>query len=161
MIPWGGSYALEAMTDTIEKGAEELLLHVQKSGGAEAALRSGFFQSELQDNATRLLADMEARRRVRVGDNELRACWVPCSEETASGQEELEREQKDRLLVAKKSRSNRGVQNALAALAKGSSEKRTNVLVPVMECVRAGATLGEIVGILRDYFGEYSPPIVF
>ena len=67
--PVGGSYAIEALTDDIERGAEALLARIERAGGTLAAIETGFIQREIQESAYRAQLAIDAGAAVVVGVN--------------------------------------------------------------------------------------------
>jgi len=80
--PVGGSHAIEAMTDAIEAGAEELLARIDRMGGTLAAIETGWIQREIQESAYRAQMAVDAGQAVVVGVNRFGAEPAP---ETRSG----------------------------------------------------------------------------
>src|SRR5437899_1930673 len=67
--PVAGSYAIESLTDEIERGAEELLARIERAGGTLAAIEAGFIQREIQESAYRAQLAVDSGQTVVVGVN--------------------------------------------------------------------------------------------
>jgi methylmalonyl-CoA mutase N-terminal domain/subunit len=158
--PLGGSYFVEAMTDRMEEAAEEYFAKISEMGhgsmleGMLVGVERGYFQSEIADAAYREQTRYEKGRLVRVGVNE----FVDPNEDdidTLVIPPETEARQIDRL---RRLRAERDGEAAAAALARLRAAATTDEnLIPVLvDCARAYCTEGEIVGALRDVFGEYT-----
>jgi methylmalonyl-CoA mutase N-terminal domain/subunit len=158
--PLGGSYYVEALTDQIEAQAHECFRKVEAMGGAVAAVESGYILKEMADGMYRYQKEVESGQRVIVGVNkdELRE-ELPI--ETFVGDPEAERRQVERLGQLKKERNNELVAGSLRDLRARAMEKaqrhELNLVGPILEAVRNYASIGEICGILREVFGEYTP----
>ena len=153
--PLGGSYYLEALTDQVEAGAYDYFRRVEDLGGVIPALKAGFFQREIADAAYTYQQEEDRKERITVGVNDY------CSDDTLEVpllrvDVEGERRHLEHLNQVRRSRDNRQVAEKLKALeqaARGSE----NLMPPLLEAVKAYATLGEMMGVFRDVFGEYQP----
>ncbi len=157
--PLGGSYLLEHLTDKLESGALEIIEKIDRMGGALEAIQSGFTQQEIHRSAYAYQREVEDESRRVVGVN----CYHQ-EEEPATPfalDPNLEAEQKKRLAEVKASRDAVTVERALARLAETARDKGGALLPPVIECVRAYASVGEISDALRDVFGVYEEPKLF
>jgi methylmalonyl-CoA mutase N-terminal domain/subunit len=154
--PLGGAYAVEYLTDEIERRAEEYLAEIEKRGGALASIEAGYIQSEIQNAAYDFQQDLEANDEIVVGVNayqveekqHLERLQVDPSIETAA---------RERLA---KLRAGRDAQRVIELLGQLETAARgTENLMPLfIECVENNVTLGEICGRLRQLWGEYRPP---
>jgi methylmalonyl-CoA mutase N-terminal domain/subunit len=151
--PLGGSYALEALTDDIEKKAMEYISKIDKMGGAAKAIESGFIQQEIADSAYQYQKEIETKKRIIVGVNQFQMEEEPLRN-ILRIPPEVERTQKEKLARIKKERDSEKVRKALAAL-KTAAQGTNNVVPPILEAVKAYATVGEISDTLREVFGEY------
>ena len=151
--PLAGSYAVEALTDEIEKKAMEYITKIDGMGGAVRAIESGFIQQEIADSAYQYQKEIESKKRIIVGVNQFQEQEEPLRDILRIAPE-VERYQKEKLARVKKERDGGNVRKALAAL-KGVAQGTGNVVPPVLDAVRAYATVGEISDTLREVFGEY------
>ena len=153
--PLGGSWAVEALTDEIERRAQAYLDEIEKLGGMVHAIERGFPQKEIERRAYEHQRAVEAKERIVVGVNE----FLVEQEEpvpVAKIDPELEREQCRRVAAVRAKRNAAEHARALKALddaAAGSA----NLLPPIVGAVKAMATVGEIADVLRERFGEYQP----
>ena len=151
--PLAGSYFVERLTDELEARAREWLERVEARGGAVAAIEQGFVQNAIAENAFEREIARERGDDIVVGVNR----FVEAEEVDVPVQridEDAVREQIERVRRHKALQDRAAVQLALehVAVAAGSSD---NVLPPMRDALRAGATLGEIGATLRQVFGEY------
>jgi methylmalonyl-CoA mutase N-terminal domain/subunit len=153
--PFAGSYAIESMTDDIEAAAKTLIDQVEDMGGAVAAIERGFQKAEIENAAYAVAREIDGGERVVIGVNRF----------TGDGEEPyeplrvdpaIESEQAARLARLRAERDNAAVGRGIGAL-KSAAESTDNVLFPLRDALRAGATLGEVCDALRDVWGEYQP----
>jgi methylmalonyl-CoA mutase N-terminal domain/subunit len=155
--PLGGSYFIESLTDTLESLAQNLLDEVDRRGGAVACIESGWMQRQIQDEAYRAEQAIASGEKVVVGVNKYT--------QTEEGQPPLifrpnqaaSDEQCARVAEHKRNRDAAAVARNLEEL-HVAAQSDVDLMPPILEAVRAEATLGEICGTLREVFGEYQPP---
>jgi methylmalonyl-CoA mutase N-terminal domain/subunit len=153
--PLGGSYFVESLTNELERQAYDYFRRIDDMGGVVQGIENGFFHREIADASFRYQQEFEAKQRVIVGVNDFQsgeAEPIPLLVMDREG----ERRQIERLNRIRAQRDNRRVQAALAGLrsAAGSSE---NLMPAILEAVRTYATLGEMMDVLRQAWGEYQP----
>jgi methylmalonyl-CoA mutase N-terminal domain/subunit len=151
--PLAGSYTLEALTDEIEKKAMEYISKIDQMGGAAKAIESGFIQQEIADSAYQYQKEIESKKRIIVGVNQFQVEEEPLRD-ILRIPPEVERYQKEKLTCVKKERDSEKVRKTLASL-KTVAQGSGNVVPPILEAVKAYATVGEISDTLREVFGEY------
>jgi methylmalonyl-CoA mutase N-terminal domain/subunit len=152
--PLGGSYFVEALTDEMERQAEEYFKRIEELGGVIPAIEAGFFQKEIADSAFRYQQELEQKRRLVVGVNEFK---VDEEEpiEILRIDPKLESEQVARLQEVRKKRDQARCSAALTQLRKAATG--TDNLMPyILEAVRAYATEGEIMNTMVEVFGTYT-----
>jgi methylmalonyl-CoA mutase, N-terminal domain len=150
--PLGGSYYLESLTGTLETGALELFAEIERRGGMIACIESGWVAQQIHESAYRAQLEVERGERIVVGVNQYRVLEPPPP--LFSVDPALEIAQKERLARVRARRSGPRVAAALAAL-EGAARGDANVLPPIVEAVRAEATVGEISDTLRRVFGTF------
>jgi methylmalonyl-CoA mutase N-terminal domain/subunit len=155
--PFAGSYAIESMTDDIESAATALMDRVEDMGGAVAAIERGFQKAEIEGAAYRVAREIDEGERVIVGVNrfavEGEEPYQPLRVDPS-----IEAEQAEKLSCQRQQRDKAAFGRGIAAL-KSAAESTDNVLYPLRDALRAGATLGEVCDALRDVWGEYQPDI--
>jgi methylmalonyl-CoA mutase N-terminal domain/subunit len=155
--PMGGSYAIEYLTDEIEKEAFKYIKRIDDLGGALSAIEKGYLQNEIQDSAYKFQKDVESKQQVVVGLNAFQVEESADLERVRSNPA-VEQNQRARLGVLRKNRDNEKVANLLKDLeiaARGTD----NLMPGFILCVENDITLGEICGVLRNVWGEYQPPV--
>ena len=149
--PLGGSYYVEALTDALEAKAREYLKKVEELGGAARAI--SFFQEEIHRSAYEHQLAIERGERLIVGVNVYRTEEGPPRIEQPD-YPALEARQKQKLAEVRRRRDEAAVRRALAAV--GEAARGTdNLMPPLIEAVKAMATLGEISDVLRAEWGVY------
>ena len=151
--PLGGSYCVEAMTSALERQAAEYIRRIDGMGGVIPAVDSGYIQKEIQDAAYRYQLEVERKERIIVGVNDFVLKENP-PEGLLKVNPRIEKEQRKRLAALRKRREAAAVQAALGNLASACRGKR-NVMGPILDAVRAYATLGEISDVMRSVFGTH------
>jgi methylmalonyl-CoA mutase N-terminal domain/subunit len=161
--PVAGSYAIEHLTNEIERGAEDYITKIDALGGMLRAIESGFVQGEIQKVAFEFQRAVEKKEQIVVGVNDFVA---PSSGENDERQipilridEEIERSQVARLKALRARRDSARVQSGLAELQRRAATTE-NLLPAILAAVEAYATVGEISDALRRLFGEYRESVV-
>ncbi len=149
--PFAGSYFVESLTDEIEARAKELMAKVEELGGSVEAL--DFMQREIEESAASYHERYRTGQDIIVGVNRYVTETVddvdilrvdPASEE----------HQLRRLAAFKAARDTEAVEARLEGL-REAARGEANLLDPIREALRAGASIGEACGAMRDVFGEY------
>jgi len=156
--PLAGSYFVEAMTNRMEQETYDYFQKIEALGGVIPAIERGFFQREIAEAAYRYQMEIDSHQRVVVGINELtedRPIQIRLLEMDPEGYER----QVARLERVRCERNNERVSVALDAL-RQAARTTENTMPYILDCVRAYATLGEIMGVFREVFGEYREPTI-
>jgi len=156
--PLGGAYAVEALTDRIERQAYDYFEGVEALGGVLPAIEAGFFQQEIADAAYRYQREIDERRRIVVGVNEFVAdepLRVPLLRMDPQGYER----QCARLAQVRAERDNGAVGQALDRL-RIAAQGTENTMPHILDAVRVYATLQEIMDVFREVFGLYREPMI-
>jgi len=151
--PLGGSYFLERLTLDMEQGALEYFDAIDRMGGMVEAIEHGFPQREIGEASYRYQQEFEAGRKQVVGVNafiEADEAPIPILyiDDTAA------ETQLARLEELRKTRDHDRVARSLEAL-RAAARGRDNTMYPLLECVRAYATVGEMCDALREVWGEW------
>ncbi|HET6211967.1 MAG TPA: methylmalonyl-CoA mutase family protein [Micromonosporaceae bacterium] len=157
--PFAGSYAIEALTDSIESEVDTLMARVFGYGSAVDAIEAGFQKREIESSAYRIAQEIDSGERVVVGLNKFTVDtedpYEPLRVNPA-----IEAEQAARLEKLRRSRDASAVERALFAL-RSAAAGTDNVLYPMREALRLRATVGEVCHALREVWGLYRPPDKF
>ena len=157
--PLAGSYFIEQLTDEMERGAQRYFDRIDEQGGVLRCIENGFFQREIADAAFEFERRLEANERIIVGVNAYtdgEGGDLP----TLRIGPETERDQVRRLEALKGRRDNTSVKHRLEEL-KTAARGSDNLMPPLLDCVRAYVTEGEIMAALKEVFGVYREPILF
>jgi methylmalonyl-CoA mutase N-terminal domain/subunit len=156
--PCAGSYAIETLTDTLEREAMVLMRKVDELGGMKKAIETGFVQREIQNSAYKYQKDVEAQEEIIVGVNRFQT-----EEEGSHPIQKIDPASESRKVeVLKAFRARRDqskTDKALAALTQ-AAKGAENLIPLIYESVKNKATLGEIADALRKVFGQYKENVV-
>ena len=155
--PLAGSYYVESLTDDIEREAREIIDEIDERGGMLRAVEAGYIQRQIQDVAFERQQEIETGERIIVGVNAFEVDEEP-EMELESADERDEQRQIERLEKVKTDRDEERVSDALDTV-RAAAAGDDNVLPPVIEAVKAYATVQEICDVFRDAFGEYQPGV--
>jgi methylmalonyl-CoA mutase N-terminal domain/subunit len=156
--PVAGSYAIESLTNEIEKGAVAYINKIDATSGMLKAIESGYVQGEIQKAAYEYQRSVERHEQIVVGVNEFVA-EQDRSIPTLRIDPQIEQTQIARLQSLRGKRNATQVQSGLTELARRAST--TENLVPaILTAVESLATVGEISDTLRQTFGEYQESVV-
>jgi len=158
--PLAGSYFVEALTDRMEAAAEDYFRRIEKLGGVLPAIDEGFFQREIADAAYRYQREIERGEKVMVGVNRFQNENETLSIDLLKIDPAVEKKQREKLARLRSSRSAAEAEARLAALTEGARGD-ANLMQLILSCARAYCTEGEIIGALRDVFGEYRETVLF
>jgi len=162
--PLAGSYYVEYLTSELEGRAAEFIEKVDAMGGALEAIKSGFFQREVAREAYKTQQQLESGETVKLGINlfpeekgaaERRDYYKPNLKVLES--------QTAKLKALRRKRDNERVKRALDEIRRCAEKEESsdnNLVFPVLEAVKAYATVGEIRNALGDVFGEYRLPAI-
>ncbi|SFD70755.1 methylmalonyl-CoA mutase, N-terminal domain [Bacillus sp. OV194] len=152
--PLAGSYYVEHLTDVMEEEVKLYLEKIESLGGAVAAVEQGYMQREIHHTSYEIQKAIEKGDEVIVGmnsftvDNEVQP-------ELLRVDPTLGEKQKEKLNRLKSARVHDRVSARLDALRQGA-QGAENLMPLILDCVRDYCTIGEICGILREEFGEFT-----
>jgi methylmalonyl-CoA mutase N-terminal domain/subunit len=151
--PLGGSYFVEALTDEIERQAYDYFRQIDEMGGMIRAIEAGFPMREIAEASARYQRELEERKRYMVNVN----VYEPQDEQEMEIHRidpVISERQLERLKSLKERRDNALVEKRLEEL-KEVARGEGNTMYPILEAVRAYATVGEISSALQEVFGSY------
>jgi methylmalonyl-CoA mutase N-terminal domain/subunit len=152
--PLGGSYAIEAATDALEREAVEIMDRLEARGGALRAIERGEIQREIHESAYRFQKEVEQGDRVIVGVNRFEEDGEAPSGDILRIDPDLEQAQIQRLRSLRARRDAGRWARTLDTL-EGAARSGDNLVPVIIDAVMASATVGEISGRLREVFGEH------
>ncbi len=156
--PMAGSYFVEHLTNELERQAQEYMDQIDGMGGSVAAIETGWMQNQIAEASWKYQQEVDEKREIIVGVNEYNE-GAEQRPSIFSVDKRLVEHQIKRLAHHRKERDKARVAASLEAL-KATCNGTGNLMPPILDAVRAYATLGEICGAMRDVFGEYRPPTV-
>jgi methylmalonyl-CoA mutase N-terminal domain/subunit len=157
--PLGGSYFVEKLTKDMEDGALAYFEQIDRMGGMVEAIERGFPQKEIAESAYRFQQAVERHEKIIVGVNDFvqenePPIHILYIDESAAEKQLAKLEQ------LKKTRNSGNVARALDAL-RTAARGTANLMPPILDAVRAYATVGEMCDALREVWGEYEEvPII-
>jgi methylmalonyl-CoA mutase N-terminal domain/subunit len=164
--PLGGSWFVESLTDRIDDEVEDLLAEIggladsgTMTDGIVAGIENGWFISRIADAADEHQRLLDAGERRVVGVN-AHTSTITEPLEVLQISEQVESDQRALLASRRATRDQRDVDRALGELVEAAVSTE-NLVPPMLQAVRAEATVGEICSSLREVFGEYREPAVF
>jgi methylmalonyl-CoA mutase N-terminal domain/subunit len=158
--PLAGSYFVEYLTDEMEKRGFDYLRRIDEMGGIIRAVEEGYPQKEIGESAYRYQREVEEGDRLIVGVN---AFKNEKSEPIAllKIEEQVAHEQVERLQQVKRERNAAAVKTALDKVEAACRDEKLNLMPPVIEAVKAYATLGEVSDVFRKVWGQYREGGIF
>jgi len=154
--PLGGSYAIEALTDRMEREAAAYIQKIDDMGGIVRAIELGYPQKEIAEAAYRFQQQLDRGEKVMVGVNKYVVDEGPPLE-LLRVDPKVEREQAERVRRRKQVRNAGRVQSALAAV-REAARGTSNLMPPLIAAVKEECTVGEISDVFREVFGVYRDP---
>jgi methylmalonyl-CoA mutase N-terminal domain/subunit len=151
--PLGGSYFLEALTDKMETQVYQYFDRIEGLGGVLPAIESGFFQGEISDSAYRYQTEIDQQIRKVIGVNAYKDLQEPEIPILVMDPEGYQKQIK-RIQQLKKARDPGRVGQTLDRL-RIACQGTENTMPYILEAVHAYATLGEIIGVMKEEFGIY------
>ncbi len=158
--PLGGSYYVETLTNQLEAEIRRLMAEIEREGGIVQGVKDGRIQAMVAKQAFQRQKDLESGRVRKVGVN----CYRSQGDETVVEFHPFKADQaaaqRERLAQVKARRDATRVKGALERL-EAAAEQGGNVMPQLIDAVEALATVGELVGTLKQVYGEYKEPVRF
>ena len=158
--PLGGSWFVENLTDKIEEEANKYFKEIDSLGGVVNAIEKGYFQYEISRSASIHQKKIDNNELIHVGVNDFIKSDEKIDIPILEIGRDVEKYQKKKIASLRKSRNNDSVEKSLSKVEE-SCKNGNNLLPPIIEAVKAGATMGEIVITMKKEFGEWNETSVF
>lgn len=155
--PWGGSYLMESLTNTLAKDALEIIKEVEELGGMTKAIESGMPKYRIEESAARRQAKIDSGVEVIVGVNKYKKDHEDKIDVLKVDNAVVRKKQCERINHMKASRDNAKVKAILAKLTQCAKTGEGNLLELSVEAAQARATLGEISYALEEIWGRHVP----
>jgi methylmalonyl-CoA mutase N-terminal domain/subunit len=157
--PLGGSWAIEALTDELEKRATEHIARIDQLGGMVRAIEQGYPQREIENASYRTQRAIESKEELIVGVNAFVEEAEPLAD-ILKIDPRLEADQRSRLQDLRKRRDSQRAAEACRAV-EDAARSSDNLIPRIRSAVRALATVGEISDAMRRVFGEHRSTTTF
>jgi len=152
--PLGGSYFVESLTNRVERETLAIIGKIDEMGGMVQAIERGYPQAEIANSAYHFQRQLEAKEKVMVGVNGYQVQEPKRAIETLYIDRSVEARQVEKLKSLRQKRSAVGVESALRSV-RETAQSDGNLCGPILEAVKAYATLQEVCDTLRGVYGEY------
>lgn len=153
--PLGGSYYVEYLTDEIEKRVWDYIKKVDELGGMKKAVEVGFIQREIARSSWEYQKLVEEKKILIVGVNSFRESNGAQKVKIFRLNEEAVRRKIEQLMRFKKERDEQAVVSSLRRLEDYARDGKTNLMYPIIECLKANCTLGEISRVFEKIYGRF------
>ena len=159
--PLGGSYFVEALTDEMERQAEEIFAQVMEMGagsmleGCIKGIEENWFQGRIAESAYLLERSFNDGRRIVVGVNDFLEGNDDADLEILRITNEDEKRQVERLNEVRESRDEAAVRAALARLTREALDPEVNLMPALIDAARAYTTVGEMMSAMEEVFGRH------
>ncbi|RKY94433.1 MAG: methylmalonyl-CoA mutase [Ignavibacteriae bacterium] len=158
--PLGGSYYVESLTDRFEKEVREEMKTVDKWGGIVNAVTTGKIQESVSKQAYEREMGLQTGKVEKVGVNIFTRAEKDKEVEFHPYNQEAAAKQIEKLKKIKASRNNELVELKLKAIREDALQDN-NLMPSIIDAVKQYATMGEIVQVMKDVYGEFEEPIFF
>jgi len=155
--PLGGSYAIEALTDRLEREAFAYIERIDRMGGIIRAIELGFPQQEIADASYQYQRQLDRGEKVVVGVNKYEMADDGTALEILRVDNDVERRQAARVRERKAARPAGAVRDRIDEV-RSAARRGDNLMPPIIAAVKADVTVGEISDVFREVFGVYRDP---
>jgi len=153
--PWGGSYFMESLTESVYRAANELIDEIEGLGGMTKAITAGIPKLRIEEAATRRQARVDRGEDVIVGVNKYRLAEEGELEVRDIDNTAVREAQLERLASIRASRDSARVEKCLSHLTELAESGKGNLLEAAVDAARARATVGEISFALEKVYTRY------
>lgn len=158
--PLGGSYYVESLTNQLEEQIEELISKIDEMGGMAAVFENGWLAQEIEAASLKLRREIDTGERVLVGVNSYQ---IPKEKDNLLpiklACDDARDEQINKIKEVKSQRDEALVKEKLNSLYQTALKKQDNLMPLIIECTKANATIGEILGTVRMAYGKGYDPL--
>jgi len=159
VAPFGGSYFMESLTDSMIRETTKLIDEIEKLGGMTKAVESGMPKQRIEAAAARRQALIDQGEEVIVGSNKYQAENPEPVEVREIDNNAVRKAQIRRLNTIRKNRDTQKVESALNAISNAADTGKGNLLALSIEAMRVRATVGEVSAAMEKIWGRYNAPI--
>jgi methylmalonyl-CoA mutase len=157
--PWGGSYAVEKLTDELMQKAWTLIEEIEELGGMAKAIETGLPKMKIEEAAAKKQAQIDSGKEIIIGVNKFRLSEEDPIDILNIDNTVVRQTQIDRIEKMKQTRNTDDVKLALTALTKAAESGEENLLACAVQAARVRATLGEISDAIESVSGRHKAVI--
>lgn len=157
--PWGGSYAVEKLTDELMQNAWALIEEIEELGGMAKAIETGLPKMKIEEAAAKKQAQIDSGKEIIIGVNKFRLAEEDPIEILNIDNTVVRQKQIDRIEKMKQTRNEKEVTAALTALTSAAQTGTQNLLACAVQAARVRATLGEISDAIELVSGRHKAVI--
>jgi methylmalonyl-CoA mutase N-terminal domain/subunit len=159
--PLGGSYYVEYLTDRMDVEITKVIAEIEDYGGAEKAIEDGYLQSRIAKRALERKLQTDAGERVVVGQNHFRREDESASDfgEVFKLDAEASGQTIERFNQVRASRDGAAASESLQRLSDAALRDDENLIPHMIACAHAYVSIGEMVGALKEHWGEFQEPV--
>ncbi|WP_394187830.1 methylmalonyl-CoA mutase [Paenisporosarcina quisquiliarum] len=157
--PWGGSYAVEKLTDELMQKAWALIEEIEELGGMAKAIETGLPKMKIEEAAAKKQAQIDSGKEIIIGVNKFRLSEEDPIEILNIDNTVVRQKQIDRIEKMKQTRNETEVTAALTALTSAAQTGNENLLACAVQAARVRATLGEISDAIELVSGRHKAVI--
>ena len=152
--PLGGSWYVEELTDKIENQAMKIFDEIEEMGGTINAIEEGYFQKKIGESASIFQESVDSKERVIVGVNDFIEENEKIDIEILKISKDAQLTQEDKIKKLRKNRNNKLLKEKMEKLS-DACKKDLNLVPFLVEVAEAGASVGEIVEVMKNEYGEW------
>jgi len=152
--PLGGSWYIEDITNRIEKEANQYFEIVKRLGGTINAIEEGYFQKEIADAASIYQESIDTKDRIIVGINDFIEKDEKLDIEILKISKKAQEIQEKKIEILKKNRNAKSLNIKMKKL-RNACENNLNLVPYLVLVAEEGATIGEIVEVMKSVYGEW------
>ena len=152
--PLGGSWYIEDITNRIEKEANQYFEIVKRLGGTINAIEEGYFQKEIADSASIYQESIDTKDRIIVGINDFIEKDEKLDIEILKISKKAQKIQEKKIEILKKNRNTKSLNIKMKKL-RNACENNLNLVPYLVSVAEEGATMGEIVEVMKTVYGEW------
>ena len=156
--PWGGSYYLENLTNSLVEKAWKHIQEIESYGGMTKAIEKGIPKMRIEQSATKKQAKIDSKKDIIVGVNDFKVDYDEQIQYLEVNNKKVKDLQIERLKKVKKARDQKKVEISLTKLTNAAATNE-NLLALAIEAAKNRATIGEITTALEKVFTRYKAKI--
>ena len=156
--PWGGSYYIENLTNSLVEKAWKHIEEIESYGGMTKAIEKGIPKMRIEQSATKKQAKIDSKKDIIVGVNDFKVDYDEQIQYLEVNNKKVKDLQIERLKKVKKARNQKKVEISLTKLTNAAATNE-NLLALAIEAAKNRATIGEITTALEKVFTRYKAKI--